>query len=78
MTQQTHLDGQTIYWYDQYCEAHYPNGFKDYTVEAVMRDLDAVDADVYAIYATNQWGIAYYPSDILPTYPPLGGRDYFG
>ena len=68
----------TLMWYDQYCENYYDKGFKDYSIESVMRDLDRIDADVYAIYATNQWGIAYYDSEVMPTYPPLSGRDYFG
>ena len=71
-------DSRTIYWYDQYCENYYTDGFKAYQIDAVMRDLDLADADVYAIYATNQWGIAYYNSAVLPHYPPLQGRDYFG
>jgi hypothetical protein len=37
-----------------------------------------VDADVFDVYATNQWGIASYDSAVLPTYPPLDGRDCFG
>ena len=69
---------RTILWYDQYCENEYTRGFKDYTLEAVMRDLDRIDADVYAIYATNQWGLAYYDSEVVPKYPALGDRDYFG
>jgi len=69
---------KTIMWYDQYCENYYSRGFKDYTVESVMHDLDEVDADVYAIYATNQWGMAYYDSSVVPKYAPLGERDYFG
>ena len=69
---------KTIVWYDQYCENDYARGFKDYTLDSVMRDLDRMDADVYAVYATNQWGIAYYDSDVVPKYPPLRDRDYFG
>ncbi len=70
---------KTIMWYDQYVKNYYDAaGFRDYTLDAVMRDLDAIDADVYAIYATNQWGIAYYDSDVFPKHPSLGERDYFG
>lgn len=69
---------RTIMWYDQYCENYYERGFKDYRPEAVLDDLLRMDADLYAIYATNQWGVAYYDSDILPKYPPLGEHDYLG
>ncbi len=67
---------RTIMWYDQYCENYYTRGFKRYAPEAVLDDLLQMDADLYAIYATNQWGLAYYDSDILPKYAPLGEHDY--
>jgi hypothetical protein len=69
---------RTIMWYDQYCENYYTRGFKAYSPGAVLDDLLKIDADLYAIYATNQWGLAYYNSDILPKYPPLGDHDYLG
>jgi len=67
---------RSIMWYDQYCENYYERGFKSYQPEAVLDDLLRMDADLYAIYATNQWGLAYYDSDILPKYVPLGEHDY--
>ncbi len=69
---------RTIMWYDQYCENYYPRGFKAYSPGAVLDDLLEMDADLYAIYATNQWGLAYYDSDILPKFHPLGDQDYLG
>jgi len=69
---------RTIMWYDQYCENYFSRGFKAYAPGAVLDDLLQMDADLYAIYATNQWGVAYYDSDILPKYPPLGEHDYLG
>jgi len=77
--QSSHFDGcRSIMWYDQYCENFYPKGFKHYTPEAVLADLDTINADIVALYATNQWGMAYYPSQVVPCSIGLDGRDYFG
>ncbi|MHB9033198.1 MAG: beta-galactosidase trimerization domain-containing protein [Anaerolineae bacterium] len=71
-------DCHTIMWYDQYCENYYPRGFKNYNAESVLRDLDTINADIVALYATNQWGLAYFPSAVVPMSIGLDGRDYFG
>jgi hypothetical protein len=68
----------TIMWYDQYCENYYPRGFKAYSPEAVLKDLDTINADIVALYAANQWGLAYYPSSVIPQPMGFEGRDYLG
>ncbi|MCE5259600.1 MAG: beta-galactosidase trimerization domain-containing protein [Chloroflexi bacterium] len=68
----------TIMWYDQYCENYFSKGFKAYSAEAVLHDLDTIDADIVALYAANQWGLAYYKSAVIPQSIGLDGRDYFG
>lgn len=67
-----------IYWHDQYANNVQETAFSKYDPERIADELAGIGADVVAVYATNQWGIAYYPSDIWPMHPQLKGRDYFG
>ncbi|MHB1354573.1 MAG: beta-galactosidase trimerization domain-containing protein [Anaerolineae bacterium] len=78
MTNNRFAGCHTIMWYDQYCENYYPRGFKAYTPEAVLKDLDTINADIVALYAGNQWGLAYYPSSVIPQPMGFEGRDYVG
>lgn len=66
-----------IYWYDQYTLNEQATAFAMYDPERIVKELIATGADIVALYAANQFGIAYYPSDILPQHPGLQGRDYF-
>ena len=68
----------TIYWYDQYVPDYYAEGFSEYDPERVLKELLMVDADAYAIYARNQWGVNYYNSKIEEKHPGLGDHDYLG
>lgn len=68
----------SLYWYDQYAQSESATAFVKYDPERIVGELLSVDADIYAIYAANQYSIAYYPSKILPQHPGLKGRDYIG
>lgn len=67
-----------IYWYDQYALNEQETAFARYDPDRIAAELVSTGADIVALYATNQFGIAYYPSRILPMHPGLHGRDYFG
>jgi len=67
-----------VYWYDQYVLNEQETAFRAYDPERITDELVATSADIIAIYAVNQYGIAYYPSGILPQHPNLRGRDYVG
>jgi hypothetical protein len=67
-----------IYWYDQYALNEQQTAFAKYDPERIVDELVSTGADILAVYAANQFGIAYYPSHILPHHPGLKGRDYFG
>jgi len=67
-----------IYWYDQYALNEQRTAFSKYDPDRIARELVGTGADIVAVYAANQYGIAYYPSAILPQHPNLEGRDYVG
>lgn len=67
-----------IYWYDQYTLNEQETAFAKYDPDRIVREMVDVGADIVALYATNQYGIAYYPSKVVPQHPNLKGRDYFG
>jgi len=65
-----------IYWYDQYALNEQETAFRSYDPDRIADELARTGADIITIYATNQYGIAYYPSAIWPQHPNLRGRDY--
>ncbi len=67
-----------ICWCDQYALNEQETAFRAYDPERITEELVATGADNIAIFAVNQYGIAYYPSAILPQHPNLRGRDYVG
>lgn len=67
-----------IYWYDQYALNEQATAFARYDPERIVAELVGAGADIVAVYATNQFGVAYYPSALLPQHPNLRGRDYTG
>jgi len=67
-----------LYWYDQYALNEQESAFARYDPDRIAAELVGVGADIVAVYAANQYGIAYYPSAILPQHPHLQGRDYVG
>ena len=67
-----------IYWYDQYVLNEQESAFARYDPDRIADELVGVGVDIVAVYAANQYGIAYYPSKILPQHPNLKGRDYVG
>lgn len=68
----------TLYWYDQYANNEHPLAFSRYDPDRIAAELVATGAEVIVLYATNQWGVAYYPSAHWPEHPGLAGRDYVG
>ena len=66
-----------IYWYDQYALNDQETAFSKYDPERIADELTATTADIIAVYAANQFSIAYYPSQVWPQHPNLKGRDYF-
>lgn len=69
---------QRIYWYDQYALNEQETAFANYDPDRIAAELKEVCADIVAVYAANQFSVAYYPSKVWPMHPNLEGRDYFG
>lgn len=69
---------QRIYWYDQYALNEQETAFSKYDPDRIASELKATGADIVAVYAANQFSVAYYPSKVWPMHPNLNGRDYFG
>ena len=69
---------QRIYWYDQYALNEQETAFANYDPDRIAAELKEVGADIVAVYAANQFSVAYYPSKVWPMHPNLKGRDYFG
>ncbi|MFH2068738.1 MAG: hypothetical protein ABII89_04665 [Candidatus Omnitrophota bacterium] len=67
-----------IYWYDQYALNEQDTAFAKYDPARIAEELTLTGTDIIVIYATNQFGIAYYPSRIWPQHPNLKGQDYVG
>ncbi len=69
---------QRIYWYDQYALNDQGTAFANYDPDRIAKEMAGVGAEIVAVYAANQFSVAYYPSKIWPMHPNLKGRDYFG
>jgi hypothetical protein len=69
---------QRIYWYDQYALNDQETAFAHYDPDRIAAEMAGTRADIVAVYAANQFSVAYYPSKIWPMHPNLHGRDYFG
>lgn len=67
-----------IYFYDQYALNEQHTAFAKYDPDRIVAEILDTGADIVAVYASNQYGIAYYPSKIWPQHPGLKGRDYYG
>ncbi len=67
-----------IYWYDQYALNEQACAFRKYDPDRIAAELVSTGADIIALYAANQFSVAYYPSSIWPQHPNLRGRDYVG
>jgi hypothetical protein len=67
-----------IYWYDQYAGNVHEVAFSRYDPDRIAAEMIATGADVVAVYAANQQGMAYFPSKVWPEHPNLKGRDYVG
>jgi hypothetical protein len=69
---------QYIWHLDYYLSGDSPDAFADYDPGRLADELDTAKPNVVAIFALNQHGYAYYPSNVAPPHPRLGGRDYTG
>jgi hypothetical protein len=69
---------QRIYWYDQYALNDQATAFANYDPDRIAKEMAEVGAEIVAVYAANQFSVAYYPSEVWPMHPNLKGRDYFG
>jgi hypothetical protein len=69
---------QRIYWYDQYALNDQDTAFAHYDPDRIAAELAGTGVEIVAVYAANQFSVAYYPSTIWPMHPNLRGRDYFG
>lgn len=69
---------QRIYWYDQYALNEQEVAFSNFDPDRIAAELKTTGADIVAVYAANQFSVAYYPSTVWPMHPNLKGRDYFG
>jgi hypothetical protein len=69
---------QRIYWYDQYALNDQETAFAKYDPDRIAAEMASTGAEIVAVYAANQFSVAYYPSKIWPMHPKLQGRDYFG
>ena len=69
---------QRIYWYDQYALNDQDTAFAHYDPDRIAAEMAGTGAEIVAVYAANQFSVAYYPSKIWPMHPNLKGRDYFG
>lgn len=69
---------QRIYWYDQYALNDQEVAFSNFDPDRIAAELKTTGADILAVYAANQFSVAYYPSTVWPMHPNLKGRDYFG
>lgn len=67
-----------LYWYDQYALNEQETAFAKYDPDRIAAEMAETGAQIVAVYAANQFGIAYYPSRVWPQHPRLNGRDYFG
>lgn len=67
-----------VYWYDQYARNVHEVAFSRYDPDRIAAEMIATGADVVAVYAANQQGMAYFPSQVWPEHPNLKGRDYVG
>src|SRR5512146_1176330 len=57
---------QRIYWYDQYALNGQETAFSRYDPDRIASELKGVGAEIVAVYAANQFSVAYYPSTIWP------------
>jgi hypothetical protein len=69
---------QRIYWHDQYALNDQDTAFANYDPDRIAAEMKATGAEIVAVYAANQFSVAYYPSAIWPMHPNLKGRGYFG
>ncbi|HEV7215226.1 MAG TPA: beta-galactosidase, partial [Chloroflexota bacterium] len=68
---------QYIWHLDYYLSGDSLDAFADYDPERLADELCTAQPNIVAIFALNQHGYAYYPSQVDP-HPRLGGRDYTG
>ena len=61
---------------DLYISPDAPQAFKKYDPVRIADDIAGTEANVAIIFALNQWGLAYYNSEIATKHPALGDREF--
>lgn len=69
---------QYIWHLDYYLSGDSPDAFSDYDPDRLADELCSAKPNIVVIFALNQHGYAYYPSNVAPPHPRLGDRDYTG
>ena len=63
---------QRIYWYDQYALNEQETAFAKYDPDRIAAEMKNTGADIVAVYAANQFSVAYYPSQVWPMLCRIG------
>ncbi len=72
-------EGPIYDWhYDYYMSANAPDGFTLFDSECLADEICSAGPSLVVIFALNQHGYAYYPSQVAPPHPSLGALDYTG
>ena len=72
-------EGPIYDWhYDYYLSGNAPDGFAAFDPERVADEISSTGLSLAVVFALNQHGYAYYPSDVAPVHPSLGEREYTG
>ena len=72
-------EGPIYDWhYDYYLSGKSPDGFAAFDAERLADEVCSAGPNLVVVFALNQHGYAYYPSDVAPVHPSLGDRDYTG
>jgi hypothetical protein len=67
-----------VWHYDFYLSGNAPDAFSLFDPERIADEIASTGANLAAVFALNQHGYAYYPSQVAPVHPSLKGRDYTG
>ena len=79
MTESRWHKGPIYDWhYDYYLSANAPDGFSLLDPERLADEICSAGPNLVVVFALNQHGYAYYPSQVAPPHPSLGDRDYTG
>ena len=57
--------------FDFYLPADSPDAFECFDAERIVNEITGSGANLVVIFALNQEGYAYYPSEVVPPHPML-------